>query len=171
MDQRETRTVVLLGTSHKYQYPRNPGSEKFRRFVEHACSAHAIRLIAEEMNKDALAEKEAEQSLCYGIAGSLSLGHMYCDPDQTQRANLRIQSENHIRISGWLGNWGEETIEREVRNSHSIRERYWLHQLAGLHSWPVLFICGANHIESFSRVLAAGGMSPVVLAQDWEPVV
>jgi hypothetical protein len=35
--------------------------------------------------------------------------------------------------------------------------------------WPVLFVCGANHVEGFSANVQAQGLSPKVLVADWSP--
>ena len=38
--------------------------------------------------------------------------------------------------------------------SHDVRERIWLARMIKANTWPALFICGANHVNSVSRLCA-----------------
>lgn len=165
----EMRTVALIGTSYKYQLPQTPASDEFRAFVGQVCAASKIRAIAEEMNFEALSQQHASHSVCEEIANAAGLTHRYCDLSNEQRKELHIRQENDIRIEGFFNNRDQERIERDVRASHEIRERHWLRQLLELDYWPVLFICGANHIEHFHRALELSGLHGVVVARDWAP--
>lgn len=61
----------------------------------------------------------------------------------------------------------------EERNIHEegdiqgncIRERYWLEQLLDLDAWPVLFICGSPHIETFRSLLKSHDIVVQVLCE------
>jgi hypothetical protein len=164
------KSVVLIGTSHKYQLPGNPAEQEFRNLLEQTCKAHEVRAIAEEMSVEALAQKGASQSLCEQIANAKSIAHRYCDPNNEQRQALGIGQEydiSNIKYKAFFNDWDSDRLEQEIRATHAIRERHWLNQLLDLNCWPVLFVCGANHIKSFCNELEANGLHADVVARDW----
>lgn len=87
---RKMRTVILIGTSHKYQLPGGPTADEFRAFIERVCAEFHVRAIAEEASLEALAQKHASQSACEKIANDLGISHRYCDPNNEQRTALGI---------------------------------------------------------------------------------
>ena len=143
------RSVVLIGTSHKYQLPEHPAADAFRAFINQLYTTKTFRAIAEEMTLEELANRHVAQSMCAAIANELDICHRYCDPDNQQRSALGVRHKNVIKADGWLYEWSQKKIEQEIRTSHSIREQYWLEKLLDLDRWPVLFVCGACHVESF----------------------
>jgi hypothetical protein len=72
-------------------------------------------------------------------------------------------------MDGFINNWSAEKIEEESKTSHSIRERHWLTELLNLNNWPVLFICGAEHVSPFQQLLQENALSAEVAAPDWAP--
>lgn len=163
------RRVVLIGSSHKYQVPERPGAQHFRALVEATVSRWRVRATAEEMSLEALGQNNTDRSVCEKIAGELGLPHRYCDLNNAERAAKGVRDELDIRAEGFLQSWTQERIEKEVRASHSIRERHWLQKLLDLDRWPVLFICGAYHVAPFRALLASNGFSAEVAEQDWSP--
>jgi hypothetical protein len=49
------------------------------------------------------------------------------------------------------------------------RERHWIEELTSLSIFPVLFVLGADHIDSFGILLREHGFTPSTLAGDWQP--
>jgi hypothetical protein len=165
--------IVLVGTSHKYQ-TRGLGldatyAEQFEHLLISLCSEYMIKGIAEEMNQAALAERNITETVAQAVSAALEIKHQLSDPPPQIRQKLGVRGENDIRAYGWLQNWSPERIETEVRQSHEIRERYWLTQLHILNSWPLLFVCGANHSAHFSELLQKEGFDVVVEFSDWVP--
>ena len=163
--------IVLIGTSHKYQTGGDKAEaiEQFRHLLISLCSEHGATAIAEEMNQAALAEGDASESIACVVAAKLKLEHQLSDPLPEVREQLGIRAENDIQLQGFCSNWTTEQIKAEVRKSYEIREKYWLNQLRILNSWPLLFVCGANHIEPFSALLRSNGFEVIVPFADWEP--
>lgn len=145
--------VYLLGTCHEYQLGSRPlsGSSdedfaEFRKLLHGYIESHAIRSVAEEMSLEALKKHLATgDSLPCLLAEELGLIHRYCDPDQATRKVRSIVTPQQ-------------------------REAYWIEQLRLIPIFPVLFIVGADHIESFARLLSESGFQPVKLENDWKPV-
>jgi hypothetical protein len=163
----QTRTVVLIGTSHTYQRSGHAREGEFRTLINEVSAAFKVRAIAEEMSREALEQKETSRSLCEEIANAAGLSHRYCDPNNEQRKALNLRGKQDIEWDGFCFDWSPERIEQEVAASHSIRERYWLTQLLQLARWPVLFICGADHIDSFYLVLKSKGLHVDIVVRDW----
>lgn len=51
----------------------------------------------------------------------------------------------------------------------NVREPYWIKELITFNRFPTLFILGADHIDSFGRLLIESDLQPVVIARNWEP--
>lgn len=161
--------ISLIGTSHSYQLPDNAHASAFASFIRSVLDSSNFAVIAEEMSPEALSQKGASQSVCKQVADERGIHHLYCDPDNQVRKELRIQGENDIRADGFFKNHSEDEINRNVHASHACREQYWLDRILTLGCWPVLFVCGANHVEGFSANVQAQGLSPKVLVADWSP--
>ena len=124
------RTVLVLGTDHRYQTRDIALAEAqhtaFAQFVAETCRAYGIRVIAEENNAYALAEASVEESVPQRIAHTLGLTHQHCDPDRAIRTKLGILQENDIRAQAFLKRWSEEVVQEKLEASHRVRERYWI---------------------------------------------
>jgi hypothetical protein len=85
------------------------------------------------------------------------------------RSNLDIQQENDIRASTWSESepLDELEIQERIKESMRAREHYWLEQILALDTWPVLFVCGANHSRSFCELLQTKDIGGVLVAADW----
>ena len=165
------RRVVIVGTSHNYQIPpTGRAATEFRAFLGEICDTYLVRAIAEEMSQGALANWDVTSSLCHELANAIGVSHRYCDLDEAQRRAAGVRHEHDIKFVGFFSRWSPEKIEQECRVSHSIRERHWMTELLDLNSWPVLFICGAEHVLAFQRLLQENELSAKVAAHDWAPI-
>lgn len=165
--------IVLIGTSHKYQTSDGRADadsiEQFRQLLIALCSEHKAKAIAEEMSVAVLAERGVSESVACTVAAEMKFEYQLSDPTPELRTQLGIHSENDIRIQGFPKTRSQQQIEAEIRKSYAIREGYWLNQLGSLNSWPLLFVCGANHSKSFSTLLRDSGFEVIVAFADWEP--
>jgi hypothetical protein len=145
------RRVFIIGTTHLFQFgptpltPLSPSQfDEFRKFLRQSAQRQHVQVIAEEMSLEALAKRNLiGGSLPSQIAKELGLVHRYCDPDNPTRQEKGI--------SGNLA-----------------REAYWRDQILSLGLFPVLFVCGANHVESFSAILCESMVSVEIIDRDWE---
>jgi hypothetical protein len=126
-----------------------------------------VRAIAEEMNADALSEKRVTTSLGMELAKERSLVHRMVDPGKVTRAKLGIAQDNDIGISAWMHGLSSSETAAQVQAEHVKRERYWLERLQDMDTWPVLLICGANHVQSFSTLLTSCSIETCTEADDW----
>lgn len=148
------REIFLVGVNHKYQfgpdgviirYGPPEAFAEFRQFLRDTIAGHGIRAVAEEMSLAALRRHSLPcDSIPCRIAAELNLPHRYCDPDP-------------------------EIQERLNTDSNDKREKYWIQELMSLNVFPVLFVLGCDHIETFQLLLLGHGLTPLVVARDWQP--
>jgi hypothetical protein len=155
--------VIVFGTSHTIQ----TADLKLKPFLESLCQKFKVHAVAEEMNEEALAEKGCTTSIPMQVASALQIPHRFCDPNRMERVRLEIRQENDIRISAFPSTLPESEVATRVAESHAKRERYWLEQLRSLNFWPVLFVCGAEHVASFRHLLKQEGIVAHIAAKDW----
>lgn len=165
MSKSDRAMIVVVGTSHSIQ----TANLELKAFLESICKEFKICAIAEEMNEEALAERGCAESIPMQVANALRLPHRFCDPNRKERARLDIRQENDFRVQAWLSQSqsSESEIAARVAESHAKRERYWLEQLRTLNLWPVLFVCGADHVRTFCQLLKQQGISAQIGAEDW----
>lgn len=134
-----------------------------------------ISLIAEELNEEVLKEKKATSCTALDIARSLSVDHLFCDPDRSQRKSLGIPTDSEIygkmlseknNVQGNL----RESFRREKEKFFGLREEFWFERMGGRLDNHVLFICGADHIPGFCALLSEKGHDSKILVRDWEEV-
>jgi hypothetical protein len=157
--------VIVVGTSHTIQI----ADTALGSFLEGLCREFNAQAVAEEMNEEALAEKGCAASVPMQVAGALQMPHRFCDPNREERSKLAILQENEIRVRAWLANTplSDSEVAARVKESYAKRERFWLKKLRDLNLWPVLFICGADHVTSFCHLLKQEGFVAHLAAEDW----
>lgn len=151
------KTVVLIGTDHKFQMPYDDhlqaGIECFRNTVRELITRHSLCAIAEEMSLAALKyegfEESVAQRLCIEFGG---IPHNFSDPSRGEERDA-------------LG------IGEDSGPSYRIREREWFRRIQVFDEWPLLFICGAIHVAHFAQLLRENGVNVIEAYQDWGPII
>jgi len=171
------RTVVLVGTDHKFQKPidgpHRAGIENFRKTIRELFVQHELRAIAEEMNPAALQDANIQESVAQQLCIELGrVPHNFSDPARgKERCDLGIKGSNEIILEGQNLEWTNEQINAAICKSNRIREREWLRRIQEFDKWPVLFICGADHFSHFAKLLRETGISVIEAYQDWGPEI
>lgn len=155
--------IILIGTSHPIQI----ADLGLKSYLEGLWQKFNVRAVAEEMNQEALVENSCVASIPMQVASALRIPHRFCDPNMTQRAELNILQENGIRILIRRSKLPESEVAKRLEESYAKRERYWLEQLRDLNLWPVLFVCGADHVASFCKLLEQEIIVVHIAATDW----
>jgi hypothetical protein len=119
------------------------------------------------MSLQALGQKGASTSICEQVSKEIGLEHRYCDPTNEQRAAIGIKGRQDIELEGFFNNWSKKKIAREISTSHLLREKFWLDEMINMDRWPVLFICGADHVDSFCALARKNGFQADVIVRDW----
>lgn len=172
------RTAHIIGTDHVFQFgagvkfgDRTCTAEqgrKFREFLLSVSREREICAIAEELSPAALEELNRTESVPCTVAASLSLAHCYCDPNRIERIALEIAEDTAVEASGQLQRKSPEQIEALIQQEWRKREAHWLTKLNELNSWPVLFVCGASHVNSFVELLSSNGIDTGLVVECWD---
>jgi hypothetical protein len=140
------KAIFIVGTSHNaYQVrPQNgppDGADAFKRYLQQVVQSRAMQTIAEEMSNES---PQGRQTVGHEVAEERHLSHLLCDPDSSERIALGISKA--------------DTDKRELE---------WLRRLTNA-KYPVLFVCGATHVDSFVRHCQKGGLASTIEEQDFE---
>ena len=165
--------IYIIGIHHEIQYWDGSDSP-FLISLRNWGSMLDLSVIAEELNEEAIAKQETfrKQSLAsvaQKAASILNLEHRFCDPNTSQRADLKILTISEVRKNlGLRVGQDEGLVEKEEMQRYwPLREKFWLDRIKDKSEEGILFICGVSHVERFLSLLEANGMKSVVLHKDW----
>ena len=142
--------IYLIGINHKLQHEKIGLAEKqnvireFLQYVESTAEQFQVTTIAEEWSEEASEINEVEFSTVQTLARKLGLKHILCDPTTEERM------QNNI---------GKKDFDR--------REEFWFKRLHRVLHENILFICGDQHLESFTRKLESKSISAEIVSSGW----
>nr|VFK15750.1 MAG: hypothetical protein BECKLPF1236B_GA0070989_108313 [Candidatus Kentron sp. LPFa]VFK68755.1 MAG: hypothetical protein BECKUNK1418G_GA0071005_12662 [Candidatus Kentron sp. UNK]VFK73714.1 MAG: hypothetical protein BECKUNK1418H_GA0071006_12594 [Candidatus Kentron sp. UNK] len=145
--------IYLIGVHHSIQHNggnlRNiPGlfalREQFQYYLISTTREFGISVLAEELNEDALKMFNASESLARFVAGRLGIAHMFCEPSLRARSSLGFTKQLQ-------------------KKHHFIRELLWYDKMIDYKGKRIVFICGVNHIPTFSRLIQEKGQHAIIL--------
>ena len=118
--------------------------ERFQLYLRDASISLDAAVIAEELSRQVVEDRPGGASVAELVAHDLQLTHLYCDPDRDERRELCIRT-------------GTE------------REAIWLSRLQRLHpnSTSIIFVCGADHCDSFKAMLDQNELYARIYCGDW----
>ena len=131
--------LYLIGVDHSVQHDGRTlyqDSEfkmlrdKFPTFLKRVARKVGATVIAEESSEEVLNKFQSKKSIPCTVASEMDIKHMFCDPSNAERKQLGIKS---------IGK--PEDFEK--------REDFWLKKLVTLKGERILFILGADHVQSF----------------------
>jgi hypothetical protein len=101
-----------------------------------------------------------------------SVNQWVARPHERQALGLRAGDEMVQHATARAAETGRDFTqvhEEEVRKQFPVRETFWATRLAEYNPQanPVVFICGANHSETFHETLGEKGMEARVHCPDW----
>jgi len=170
--------IFLIGLNHGYQLEgcMTHDWKTFDEYLFGFCKRAHIDLVAEELSEWAIkrnSHQGAIGSVGKNVASRLSIKHLFCDPDEVERKQLGIRNGKELSQSLGFGNIlnAEQAtiVEQKEREQWPIRERYWLEQLQKVHFRQCVFILGAQHVDSFDKLLAREDFTVHIEHPDWEP--
>jgi hypothetical protein len=149
--------IHIVGINHELQHTAPPWRAALeevqrarREFQTYLCTLAGRlkpQVIAEEFSQQALdnlskAHNLSVVSTVKAVADTLGVEHRFCDPDDAERLRLGLPDP-------YLDHYGESEKPRFDR----IRECYWLSRLVEVSNRDVLFVCGAEHVQSFCELV------------------
>lgn len=169
----QMKSAALIGINHADQYPghKDGRSDLFCKFVTKQAISLAVDFIAEEMSREALLKEKVYLSSVEIAAWSIGVRHRLCDPDSAERKALGIPSFDELReargFSRYISEREEKQLEADERLYWPIREKEWLDRIQGANHSSLLFILGAQHVESFARLLEQAQYHVNVISPRW----
>jgi hypothetical protein len=161
-----TAKIIIVGTSHELQCGLVDQSlkysevhlEKYKKLILNLCKSECINLLAEEMSLDGLFfHKVFKTVVAELVEKELGTLHQYIDITCDGRKLLNIDKEScdkYVKIE-FPNSLNDEDRKTQFRNIliNPMRELYWFGKLLRLNEWPVLFICGEDHVDSMSKLI------------------
>ena len=141
--------VYLVGVDHLVQH-RNLNYDDqqkkmvnaFASYLEQEVVKYRIVLLAEEFSAEALRDTDEPDSTAQTVAEKLGIAHRFCDPNTLER------------------------VEHGIRKDKD-RENFWIKRIRANEEDAILFICGENHLNSFSAELMEAGFQAEIISQGW----
>jgi hypothetical protein len=158
-------TVFLFGLCHCDQYPRDAErGEDLRGHLLAEISGRDIDLICEEAPPTGM-------TVAHCLAVACGILYRNVDPTEAERDRLGIRTgltiEEYFEIHAADDPHSAERLK--LAELAEPREQRWLlqiHQIDGV--WrSMLFVCGAEHAESFRTKLLAAGYYAKIIEQDF----
>lgn len=175
-----TREVFIFGTSHKLQCGAQECGvdrtslleEEIRRIV----SEYGIRRIAEEMSDDGLrriAGDNTPGTVCQRIAGDTVPVH-FVDLGEEERACLSLSNDDidAFALNDFFSKDNSEPTKARDALTHlcdEVRERVWVARVLAHDKWPVLFVCGADHVDAVRALFGGIGIQASIICCDFDP--
>ncbi len=164
--------VYLLGISHKFQIRTfisvlegglmdyDPAlARRFEEYLENQVVNIVPYAIGEEESDSKLQDVCQMDDRAYSVAKNVcakhNVKHVMCDPDRSERDLLYAARG--------------VTEDDDVRNGWPIREGEWLKRIRPmLPHGGIIFICGADHVNTFRGKLEQNGETVKILCPDLE---
>ncbi len=180
--------IYIIGTSHRLQIwsdaLRNgevygltrDNVEAFERYLRGVATSLRADVIAEELNDDAIRLcNPGASSVAQGIAVSLGIKHIFCEPDMEERRALGVWDTPEFRalvikaMAEEPSRRLEEVRDELLKQQFPVRERYWIERLRACEpsEKAIVFVCGADHVDSFKERLEAQGNAASIVCRDW----
>jgi len=176
----EPPIVYLIGVKHSLQSdgPRDASESErkiFAEYLKQCVLKYEITFLGEEFNEESVSGHQAKHSTVALLAVDMKIEHRFCEPNSLERKKLGIPTPGEL--VGQLGitpkfNIGShrvyasediEKIYREDQKYFSARERFWLEKSKNRLEKNILFVCGASHLDSFSRLLQNQNIPSIIL--------
>jgi hypothetical protein len=181
--------IYIIGTWHQFQMwsdairngetivPRKEHVEAFEIYLTDVARSLKADMIAEEESADRVAAfGSGSSSVATVVAKQLGKQHLFCNPTEKQYPELGLKCGSemlaHVTIlSGQTGCEFADVHAEEVRKQFAVREDFWLECLQSHepNNKTIIFVCGADHVDSFKTGLGAKGILACILCREWTP--
>jgi hypothetical protein len=124
--------IYLLGVDHQVQHARQISlAKRFASYLSDNIEKLNIKFVGEEWSEDASKISNVKTTVPQDIAFKYNVQHRFCDPNEIDRKKI-----------GW-----------KSKQDDRLREMFWLDKIKDKRNKEIIFICGVNHLESFSTLL------------------
>jgi hypothetical protein len=175
--------IYIIGADHYFQVSTTPkragagkqGLIKFQRYLSGVAKRLGAKMIAEQASAEWVNDQGPEAwSVAQRAAEQIDIRHRFCDFDTDEQRNRGLKGEGELwdEANALSMRTGRDIVaiwKEEVRNSFQAREDFWLSHLKirGFKKMTILFVCGAEHAETFKATLLANGVQACIHCRDW----
>ncbi len=145
--------------------------ERFKSYLHDTVRSTMVAAIAEETNQE-IENRTNEKSMARLIAEGMSPPILYvpCEANSEERKALGIPTDEEIldRCRGQgVSDPLEQCRDSELLKYFPLREKFWIERLRRVAVGATLFLCGPNHIRTFSCRLTENGIPCKIMSFDW----
>ena len=172
--------IYIIGVNHHIQHNgRCPADERlkpldhlrseFRVFILEQIGKYIPDLLAEEFNGEALKQRKVDASILSDIGMKMNIKHAFVDPNSDERKTLGIyndESEYCETQGNRMLKYSE--IDRAMQDSKSKREEYWFEHILAEHPKIIVFVRGAEHIDTFASSTKQKGWDTFIINAYYE---
>ena len=179
--------VYVFGTDHRLQKgDLNAVSDElvqsFKERIQSVCSNLQIKIVFEEWFSDGFWKFEVGTSIIQRVFENSEPAVCHIDLNEAERILItcfvRCINERHDPLSMEFNPKNDDNIcpnppgnrDNEcvcAKLAHEIRERVWVARIRETKTWPALFVCGADHVESIHSLLNTFGVKSEIIEFDY----
>lgn len=163
--------VIIVGTGHRLQTGDDCYSplqlKEFADLIETTRKKYRVKFIAEEMSVDVLPTYGVTATVAKTLADCKGLGHQYVDLTWKERATFKVDRIG-LHVVSQRAELRKAQIAALEKIVDELRECVWLVRILDINTWPVLFICGANHASRVQYLFNTVGKLAVIEVNDYE---
>jgi hypothetical protein len=118
--------------------------ERFEHYLQEVAGMLHATVIAEELSQENVEQRQGGASVAKQVADRMGLRHLFCDANRRERESLGI-------------------------STHDARECVWVSRIQPLlpNNISMVFVCGADHSQTFKATLENCGLHVRVHCDDW----
>jgi hypothetical protein len=147
----------------------------FENYLEETAKSLNANMIAEEACEEwILKHGQGASSVAKDVAIRSGIGHLFCDPDSQERRSIGLKvgpelTEYVRKVAADTGRQFDEVYREEREKGFAPREAIWIERLYNHepNNRTLIFVCGADHVETFRSALDARQIMAEVYCRDW----
>lgn len=154
--------IIIVGTCHTLQCGVGNYTDKqrnnYKNLIVKLCNSYSVALVAEEMCFYGLSQHEVSDTVVAKLTKTEIISeHEYIDIPFEGRSLLNIGYASIAKFKETEFSRIPSKSKREAqfrkRLLDPMRELYWFAKLLDIDRWPVLLICGDNHVENMRKLI------------------
>lgn len=154
--------IIIVGTCHTLQCGVGSYTDKqrnnYKNHIVKLCKSYSVALVAEEMCFFGLSQHEVSDTVVAKLTKTeINSEHEYIDIPFEGRALLNIGNVSIAKFQKTEFSKITSKSKREAqfrkRLLDPMRELFWFAKLLDIGKWPVLLICGDNHVENMIKLI------------------
>jgi hypothetical protein len=175
--------IHIIGMDRYYQVSTDAKREgaakqeiaRFQRYLSTAAKRLDAKMIAEQASEEWVeGHGPGAMSVASRVAALNNIRHRYCDPDTEERRTCALKTEGELwdianRVAMRTRRNIVEVWREEISKSFQAWEAIWLSRLKirGPGKMTMIFVCGADHADTFKAALQASGLRARIHCRNW----